>query len=257
MKLFHRVSHRRTGLQSAVVNEPLRGAAYSNTLLTYRGGMKYSTLIEDMITEGATPEMILVAVRAVERQETDALERRRAADRARQERHRTNPSRDKTLRNVSHGLSRSHAGAEDRTSNPVIEPQGKKQNAQPRDEDAFRGGLSPDVPFDLITEFIKVRRKKRGALTGFAAKLFREDAAKCGMSVSEAATECVRSSWITVKPEYFTSRQRAGPAPPAPSQADVFAIIARNPNNAIEPGPSEDRGSFRQAIPHLSAVRTG
>lgn len=78
-----------------------------------------------MITEGATPEMILVAVRAVERQETDALERRRAADRARQERHRTNPSRDKTLRNVSHGLSRSHAGVDDKTLPSEIEPQKK------------------------------------------------------------------------------------------------------------------------------------
>jgi hypothetical protein len=219
--------------------------------------LKYSTLIEDMITEGATPEMILVAVRAVERQETDALERRRAADRARQERHRTNPSRDKTLRNVSHGLSRSRARVEDKTLTTEIEPQEQKPSRTHGDVADFRAGLTPDVPEEILADFVKVRRKKRGALTGYAAKLFREDAAKCGMSVADAAKECVRSSWITVKPEYFAGRARAGPQPNAPSQAEVFAIIARNPRDETEPGPPEDRGSFRQAIPHLSAVRTG
>jgi hypothetical protein len=66
-----------------------------------------------------------------------------------------------------------------------------------------------------------------------------------------------RATWRRWCRRVADEEAKAGPKPVAPSQAEVFAIIARNPNNAIEPGPSEDRGSFRQAIPHLSAVRTG
>lgn len=135
--------------------------------------------------------------------------------------------------------SKQLAGAEDRTSTTVIEPQDKKQNATPRDEDAFRGGLMPDVPFDLVTEFIKVRRKKRGAITGYAAKLFREDAAACSMSVADAAKECVRSSWITVKPEYFTGRQRAGPAPPKPNPGLAAADALMERYDAVSPSQTE------------------
>ena len=88
-----------------------------------------------MITEGATPEMILVAVRAVERQEENALEKRRAADRARQERHRQ--SRDTALGNVSHAPSRSRVRVEDKTLTTEIEPQEEKKETRSRAFDAF------------------------------------------------------------------------------------------------------------------------
>lgn len=145
------------------------------------------------------------------------------------------------------------AGVKDRTSNLDIEPQDKKQTAQSRDVDEFRAGLSPDVPFDLITEFIKVRRKKRGAITKFAAELFREDAAKCGLSVADAAKECVRSSWITVKPEYFTNRQRAGPAPPKRNPALEAANRLMEQLDAVTPSESQTD----QPYPRLVAFTGG
>lgn len=117
-----------------------------------------------------------------------------------------------TTANVSKQL----AGAEDRTSNLDIpsKEESKKQNAAVRDVVEFKDKLAPHLEADLLEAFVKVRRAKRSAMTGYAAGLFIGDAAKCNMTVSEAATECVRSSWITVKPEYFQGRQRAGPAPP-------------------------------------------
>ncbi|WEX76184.1 hypothetical protein PYH37_004467 [Sinorhizobium numidicum] len=53
-------------------------------------GMRISAIVEALVTAGATPEMILSAVRAAEEQAIDALERRRASDRVRQQ----PPSRD-------------------------------------------------------------------------------------------------------------------------------------------------------------------
>lgn len=210
--------------------------------------MKYSNLIADMIAEGATPEMILVAVRAIERQEDGALERRRAADRARQERHRL--SRDITLGNVSHAPSRSRVRVEDKTLTTQIEPQDQKPSRTQGDVAEFRAGLSPDVPEEVLSEFVKVRRKKRGALTGYAAKLFREDAAKCGMTVADAAKECVRSSWITVKPEYFAGRARAGPAQRPMNPTLAAALRLKDEFDAVS--PSEIEGNH--SAPRLVAI---
>jgi hypothetical protein len=216
--------------------------------------LKLSAIIAPLLAAKADPATILALVEAYEAEVEEGKEKARVRWRKWKEGHSTNVGkRLQTRTNVNKQL----AGAvEDKPLLTEIEPLDKK-TSRTADVAAFKAGLAPDVPEEILTDFVKVRRTKRGALTGYAAKLFREDAAACSMSVADAAKECVRSSWITVKPEYFTSRQRAGPSPRAPSQAEVFAIIARNPTNAIEPGPSEDRGSFRQAIPHLSAVRTG
>ncbi|WP_173513021.1 hypothetical protein [Sinorhizobium psoraleae] len=51
-------------------------------------GMRISAIVEALVTAGATPEMILSAVSAAEAHSLEALERRRASDRARQQRRR-------------------------------------------------------------------------------------------------------------------------------------------------------------------------
>jgi hypothetical protein len=213
--------------------------------------MKLSALLAPLLDAKADHDTIRKVVLAFEAEQTDALEQRRKADAERQARKR---SRDVTLRHSDRSLTGAgDAPVEDKSLTTNIEPQVKKQDAPSRDVDAFRAGLSPDVPFDLISEFIKVRRKKRGALTGFAAKLFRDDAAAVGMTVAEAATECVRSSWITVKPEYFQNRQRAGPAPPKPNPALAAANALMEKLDAVS--PSETQGN--QAYPRLVAFTGG
>ena len=176
-------------------------------------------MIADMIAEGATPEMILVAVRAVERQEDDALERRRVADRVRQERHRTK-SRDKTLGNVSHGLSRSHAGVEDTNSTQGIEPQVKNNGRS--DLEGFRAELSPDLDAERLDALVKHRKAKKSQPTALAARLFRRDATACGLSLAEAVDTCIARNWITVKAEWLTERRQQGPPTRAPTAQELL-----------------------------------
>jgi hypothetical protein len=199
--------------------------------------MKLSAILAPMLAAKADHALIEQVILAYEAQQSDALERRREHERQRQARKRdksrdiTGLPRDRRL--VSEGVP-----VEDKTSNLEIEPQVKKQTAPSRDVDGFISELSSDVPSDLLAEFVKVRRKKRGALTAYAARLFRDDAAKVSMSVADAAKECVRSSWITVKPEYFGNRQRAGPAgKPNPGLDATKALMEKL--NAAAPSETE------------------
>ncbi|MDK1489774.1 hypothetical protein QN219_06855 [Sinorhizobium sp. 7-81] len=57
-------------------------------------GMRISAIVEALVTAGATPEMILSAVSAAEAHSLEALERRRASDRARQQRRRQRLARE-------------------------------------------------------------------------------------------------------------------------------------------------------------------
>lgn len=142
--------------------------------------------------------------------------------------------REQTFANDSKRLVR----ADKNISNSTDTNLSKKTSHTQSDVAAFRSALAGDVDGETLDEFIKVRRKKRGALTAFAAKLFREDAAACSMTVEVAARECVRSSWVTVKPEYFASRQRAGPSP----KPNKFTELA----NAI--GASNGQAGFGTTV---------
>jgi hypothetical protein len=214
--------------------------------------MKYSTLIEDMITEGATPEMILVAVRAVERQETDALERRRAADRARQDRHRVSVSRDTTLRNVSHGLSRSHVGAEDKTSTSEIEP------LKEESKKVARGTRLPS-DFVLPNEWFQWALQR-----GLPAHRIPVEFEKLTNWAANAPTsKAVKANWFKAWQNWVIGAIDALPqnrAPPAsqqaPSMSQLLTVIRDHPNEN-QPGPPEDRSGFRSAIPHLRTVGAG
>jgi hypothetical protein len=212
--------------------------------------MKYSTLIEDMITEGATPEMILVAVRAVERQETDALERRRAADRARQERHRTNPSRDKTLRNVSHGLSRSHAGAEDRTSKTVIEPQESK-NSTPASPSP-RQHLETVLTTEQAEAVLQHRKSIKAPLTQRSAKLLATELAKCPDPNAAADTMMLRG-WRGFEASWLVNPPRGSPPTSKANPALAAADALMEKFDAVSPSQTEANPPY----PRLVAVAGG
>jgi hypothetical protein len=204
-----------------------------------------------LVAAQLTTEQIALVMEMMDRDAkayADAIEARKAKGRERMAKWRLERHRNVTVTspNVTEQLTGGDAHVEDKSLTTEIEPQVKKQNAS-GDADAFRAALSPDVPYDLITEFLKVRRKKRGAITGYAATLFREDAAKCDLSVAEAAKECVRSSWITVKPEYFQNRQRAGPASkPNPGLASVDALLEQM--NAVPPSQTEPSPTYPRLV---------
>lgn len=201
----------------ASVNERLRRTRHIRTLLTNGATDLTPDDFKRLAAAGLSTDQIALVMEMMERDAkayADAEEARKSKGRERMAKWRLERHRNVTVQspNVREPLTRA---VEDKPLPKDIEPQDKK-TSRTSDVDAFVAGLTPDVPGEILTDFVKVRRKKRGALTGYAAKLFREDAAACSMSVADAAKECVRSSWITVKPEYFASRQRAGPSPPPP-----------------------------------------
>jgi hypothetical protein len=223
--------------------------------------MKLSAILQPLIDAKAPHDLIMAQILAFEAQQIDALaaaeaviEEGRAKGRERfrkwKENHSNVSKREPTLANGS----KRPVHVEDKTSNLETHKEEQKASRTHGDVAAFKAGLTPDVSEEVLSEFVKVRRKKRGALTAYAASLFREDAAKCEMTVAEAAKECVRSSWITVKPEYFQHRQRAGPptGPQKPPQmADVFKLIKDTENGRQE---REDRGGAGGGISYLPAV---
>ena len=182
--------------------------------------MKLSAIVEALVIAGATPEMILSAVRAAEQQQADALEKRREHDRNRQAAKRErDASRDVTLCHSDRSLVRGgDARGEDITSNSEISGQEEKTKtiapkAREGDLVAFKDELS-DLDPERIEAIVKHRRSKRGQLTGLSARLFRQDAAACGLSLADAVDTCISRNWITVKPEYLTGRQQRATAPP-------------------------------------------
>lgn len=60
---------------------------------------------------------------------------------------------------------------------------------------------------ERLDALIKLRRKKNGQITGYAARLFAQDAAACGLSLAGAVDTCISRNWITVKPDWL---QRGG-----------------------------------------------
>lgn len=92
--------------------------------------MKLSAILEPLVEAGVDAVVILKAVKAWESEQDDVLERRRASDRERQERHRHVTSRDVTVTVSSRGGA---TRVEDKTSNLDIEPQEQEErNARKR-----------------------------------------------------------------------------------------------------------------------------
>ena len=181
--------------------------------------MSISSIVRALVAAKATPEQILAAVEAAEAGHEDALEQSRAKTRARVQAWRDRKAgnvteRNETLRNGSReGVTR----VEDISSTNKISGEERKQDAPKAragdDLAAFKAELS-DLDPEPLEAFVKHRRSKRAALTGYAAKLFRQDCTACSMSLSQGVDTAISRGWITVKPEYFQGRQRQAQGPP-------------------------------------------
>lgn len=205
--------------------------------------MKYSTLIEDMIAEGASPEMILVAVRAVERQEENALERRREADKARQARHRL--SRDTTLRHVSHAPSRTHARVEEEPLTQKIEPQESKKVSAPA-KPSPRERLESVLDADHAEAVIEHRQRLRKPLTERAAKMLATDLAKFP-DPNAAADRMIGKGWLTIEADWPSAQQRAGPmAKPNPGLSTVDALMEKF--DAVSPSQAHPNPPYPRLV---------
>lgn len=102
--------------------------------------MKISAVVRALVAAGATPEMILAAVEAAEAEGQDALERRRASDRERQQRRRHVTSRDVTVtERDTPSSSPSPLGPPSQTLPPII-----PQSSSPTPEKKRATRLSVD-----------------------------------------------------------------------------------------------------------------
>ena len=66
-----------------------------------------------------------------------------------------------------------------------------------------------DVPAELWSAFLAVRKAKHAPLTVIAFRGIEREAAKAGMSVADALTVCCERNWQTFKVEWWLKDQPA------------------------------------------------
>ncbi|MDK1386886.1 hypothetical protein QN224_15865 [Sinorhizobium sp. 8-89] len=108
-------------------------------------GMRISAIVEALVTAGATPEMILSAVSAAEGHSLEALERRRASDRARQQRRRQRVAHEAMAVDAAEGESATcHGTAGDShvTGRDAPLPDKERSPAPPKEINPTRNPIS-------------------------------------------------------------------------------------------------------------------
>jgi hypothetical protein len=169
-----------------------------------------------LMDAGIEGDELLRIVESIDREQKPA---ERSANAIRQARYRANNKAKAVTNNVTQDVTVSvtpRAHVEDNSSNLEISGKGNKKTA--RDHLAeFKAALH-DLNDERLEAFVLLRKEKRGALTGYGAKLFRQDCADCGLSVAEGTDMAISRGWITVKAEYL--KRSTGP-PKKRGYADV------------------------------------
>jgi len=132
--------------------------------------MKLSAILAPLVAAKVPHDVILETVRAYEAQQEDALERRRANDRERQNRRRHVTSRDVTVTVSScaggdgSSSTSSLSGSDVDTSPPARSKRGERISAdfEPDTEWAMAQGLSPSEASHEAAQFIDYWRSKPG-----------------------------------------------------------------------------------------------
>lgn len=215
--------------------------------------MKLSALIAPLIAAKADHETIMAVVVAFEAQQTDALEKRREADRNRQKDKRSrDASRDVTLRHSDRLLV---TRAEDSSSKKQItekEERKKDSAAKPRgDLDAFKGELSSILDPARVDAIVAVRRKKGATMTAHAGSLLVSALRACPDPCT-AADEMVLRNWTGIKPEWLENRSRQQGPPPGnrkPNAVDAMHQIFQERGWTSEPEILRSDHSDDQRVP--------
>lgn len=111
-----------------------------------------------------------------------------------------------------------HQGSEPRSHKPVIEPviepkEKKKSAAAP---------TIPDVPDEVLADFLKIRKAKNAPLTNTAIAGIRREAGKAGITMTDALIVCCEAGWQGFRADWYAKRTQ--PAVIAPQrQAESFA----------------------------------
>lgn len=209
--------------------------------------MRITALVEAMVAAGATPDMILVAVRATEAANEQAMEQSRDKTRARVAKWREKNAGNVTdgVVTVTNGLRAGDARVEVKTSNLDIEPVEKKKTRG--DADGFVNALRALLDEERIDALVKHRRSRKAPVTAYAAKLFIDAAAECGITLSEAADHCISRNWLTVRPDWLAARPPARGSPPLRMDDFLGTVIEQQerknagPDRKIESPPQSLR----------------
>ena len=197
--------------------------------------MRITALVEAMVAAGATPDMILVAVRATEAANEHAMEVSRDKTRAR-----VAKWREKKVGNVTdgavtvtNGLRAGDARGEVKTSNSDIEPVEKKET--PR---AALEAVLDEARADAVIEH---RQRLRKPLTAHAAKLLAGKFAQCP-DPNAAADKMIGNGWQGFEPEWMNRPDARGSPPSKPLNASEILKARRQVN------PDDDRPPNRPVL---------
>lgn len=176
-----------------------------------------------LMDAGVEGDELLRIVESIDKQA--APERSPAA--VRQARYRANKKAlsvtNDVTRDVTEGIT-PRARVEDISSNQETSGKSNKKSARNHLAD-FKAELS-DLGDERLEAFVLHRRAKRGALTGYGGKLFRQDCSACGLSPAEGADMAMSRGWITVKPEWL-SRPNSTAPPKKLTQGESLRNMAR------------------------------
>lgn len=196
--------------------------------------MKLSAILVPLIAAKVPHDIIMQTVLAWEAEQSDALEKRRAADRDRQAKKRAChvTSRDVTV------TGSSHMRVEVSSSKKYIT--GKKEldsAAAPRGDLAdFKSELSSILDPERIEAIAAVRRKKGATMTANTGRLLVAAIRCCPLSPGEVADEMALRNWTSVKPEWLETKSQSQKQKSKPQTVgDLFREEARRFSDEQQP----------------------
>lgn len=211
--------------------------------------MKITAIVEALVDAGATPEMILAAVRSAEEQKDAAAEAGKEKARARwhrwsEKQPRSNVGKRKqTLAGVSKQLAGEGARVEDKTSSSEIEPQKEESK-----ETARRTRLPND--FKLPGEWFQWALQR-----GLPAQRIPIEFEKLvNWAANAPSSKALKADWFKAWKNWVISAidalPRAGPAPPKDSVANAATRRLEALRNERQNGSGVD--DHQQAVGLLS-----
>lgn len=199
--------------------------------------MKLSAILAPLIAAGVSGDVILATVKAFEEQQNDALEKRREADRVRQDRKRqADKSRDVTLRHSDGSLMRERDTRGDVKQNNLEIPNSKKEEDvadKPRsDLGCFKAELAPLLNQERVDAIVSLRRKKKATMNAYSGRLLAKALKACA-DINTAADEMIVRNWTSIKPEWLEARNSSRPTGPPKPESD-WARYQREGTEALE-----------------------
>ena len=193
--------------------------------------MRITALVEAMVAAGATPDMILVAVRATEAANEHAMEVSRNKTRARVAKWREKTAGNVTdgVVTVTNGLRAGDARVEVKTSNLDIEPVEKK--------DTPRAALEAVLDGTRAAAVLEHRQRLRKPLTVHAAKLLAGKFAACP-DPNAAADKMIGNGWQGFEPEWMSKPDARGSPVSKPLSASEILKARRQVNPDDERPPN-------------------